>query len=528
MPRRRLTLLRSVLLAALALPSCGRDKDKSKNSASEEEPAPYADVPLCNAAKDETRSMAFVRALQGDVFVLRYALEFKDHAEVRSAMKGATKSETFIVFEGWVDGPSSGSRVVVDGSEDPAKSAPYVVRGSMDGMGRGDVALPDKLARTLGVDVGAMVRLYRAGPSFGTSPVKARDFRVAAILEYPGHAITGFSDRFAIMTLAAARSVTPDENVVDEVTGVRAWYPEPDVEPAAEELRKGLATDKYRVLTHKEMHEGTRMMFEDARAACARGLPPAPAAVVEAKQEKLCSMQGRVEESGLTLRTLGGDYYIAGEDIGVITAAVAKTSPGDTATRIGAEASFATHARISWGGLIGIEDKRLGLLAERVLRGDLTAVDDGEGVAISDDLATLLQVDVGSEILVRLRPLPAAPSTAPLGIGSMLDKLAQRGAWSTLKVSAVLTFPASRIASYHEGVAWASQKLVRKLDGPKEYVVVWDTADAPKPFEPSPFALSFRKEMDAAKLTPTPGYDAYTFRELARFVAEACPVQPVP
>ncbi len=239
--------------------------------------------PVCGLLAEVDAAREVSRQMNGDATILKYSTSFTEHATVVGIARaaGAVAVEPMIVLGVDVIGAHGFRSVAVRGTDASVYSAfrPYVIAGSIDAIERTDglmpIAVGAELAAILGANVGDPVAIaYTRSDWSAMTPTTRKPApaihraRVAAVIRYPGGALTSFGTTVVLTSVAHAATIdsaAPQGNV----TGVTVWMePHRDEQDAKDALTKGLGNAMYHVVGPSELDSGFRASVEALRAYC--------------------------------------------------------------------------------------------------------------------------------------------------------------------------------------------------------------------------------------------------------------------
>lgn len=248
-------------------------------------PAPSRE-PTCALLRDVPAAHEISRAVNGDVTILKFALDFPEHREVVTKVLGAgagvTVATPAIVFPATVFGPHSLRSIMVRGTSSDALAPlqKYLVSGSFAALDRAaalpPVILGAELASAIGAGLGDEVTLApdpaeassatggAPGPTASPTLHKAR---VVGVLRLPAGALTAYDSSIVFTTLAHAATLS--DAPPGGATGVVAWVDADHAQAAAVvAIVKALDNAMYRVIPGIELHAGLRRHLATLEAYC--------------------------------------------------------------------------------------------------------------------------------------------------------------------------------------------------------------------------------------------------------------------
>lgn len=155
--------------------------------------------------------LRIAREFLGDATVFRFGELTNDAELVALAPALGASAEPTLVVDLNVEGTRSDLHATLVGVAQPMRFARFVRAGSLVSLGQGDVAVPELLARALGVDVGSQVSLHLTPVGAWEGVARTEVRRIAALLAYPGDELFHYADQRLLTSLEAARELSAVE-----------------------------------------------------------------------------------------------------------------------------------------------------------------------------------------------------------------------------------------------------------------------------------------------------------------------------
>jgi hypothetical protein len=400
--------------------------------------APTASAPeraLCARVRgDNTLEMA--RAAYGDLLVLRYAAQFRDHDDVakRARKAGAERAEPMIAGEahvltkaGLVTRTTAGlTAPVLDGM------AGFLAAGRLPQKGPPiEVVLSTEDAQRLGLALGSEMTLAAPGAAT-TAPLRER--RGVLVGTFAASRLFG-GDRSVIwLTFAGARELHP-EYQNGAATSLGVYLPKGVEATAFRDLLVGDLGPAFRVMTDAELQGPLVRSRADLLALCTDA-PRASGEAAAMPPEAVVTPCGvRADEAEALSRATHGDASLVVEPNDGVTLESQPSLPAaDRRWGVASSGLLATESSALGVDVAGLDEATLKALEGQVAAGSLDGLAAG-GVAISDVTAKILGVGVKSEILLAARLLSPNPT---------LQALRTR----VLRVEALLSYPLPSLSGH--------------------------------------------------------------------------------
>lgn len=460
--RRRVSMVAAMLLAG----GCRGEKTRPHEAP---EGAGASGASVCDAVERESEMKRALEALLGEHFILKYAVSFEDHEEIAARAKRAgARADSFFEVPILLDAPRGAIAAVLDGRGDLERLAPYVVQGSLDDLGEDGIALDADLADRLGATIGSTADLFSADPSPTLGPVPEVPplrARVAALFRFPGDSIHHYGERFALTKRSTAQKLAAPG--ATNITGVRIWSDGVDA-AKPDRWSPSLSASAYRVMSMDELNGSALDGAATAiRAGCKDGLPPSPHRAEARSLPHACEVATGLTRAIPVLYSLFGALREAPPRAAELEGAAKAASASRIARRIEADAILVTTSSARSCGITGVDAADEASFEGLVARGSMRDVLDGESIALGEQLAASLGVDVGDEIFVRGRPMDRMdePTSFRPRVGAIVRLPANAGhemeslsAWMASKSLRIrLHLPEDATTSI---VAWASDRVV--------------------------------------------------------------------
>lgn len=273
-------------LAVVAVFSCAGPARVAAPTIAESAPPASAPSPpgpkgnVCDLLRDVPAARELAREMNGDVTILKYSVDFREHAEVVAKARGVgvASAQPFVILGAHALGPHGARSIVVRGVDgDPLHVLKkYVVAGTLDALEHdgevADVGVGVELAEALGVPLGGEITIaMRDEHTTSPKPTALRRARVGAILRFPGgESLTAFGSTAVLTTMARAAAFDP-AMPNGGATGVIAWTDRSRAESEwVDALTAALANGIYHVVPASQLDAGFRASIGALEAYCRR------------------------------------------------------------------------------------------------------------------------------------------------------------------------------------------------------------------------------------------------------------------
>lgn len=234
---------------------------------------------LCDELSDVAAALEALRGFQGDAIILKYGVDFDEHAavaeEVRELADGIVV-EPFAVFEAQLIGPGGTSTQAVHAftSGTLNRIAARVSHGSLTPLiaGASGLALSTGVAQHLGVGLGDRVRITASDPGDSLSGWElpdgvavSADVPVVATLTFPAPRVTGLDGHAVLVALAQGHAIAAGAG---RVTGMTVFFPTAGDATEHEPALRARVSSPYQVITFAELNRGLLRSIDAVRANC--------------------------------------------------------------------------------------------------------------------------------------------------------------------------------------------------------------------------------------------------------------------